>query len=338
MFKVVRLGGRFAMAGGRSRLWGGACRRSFSTHDAVQAMSDLHAVSGLPWWAFIPLTTFALRLCLTAPISVIQRRGLQKQNELRPIARAMGPVFRVKLAAAAQRAQADRAAMQKANPGAGYVPNPLAELDYHKITVLSAREKMKRQRALFAHYGVQTYKMMLLPLVQIPLWVSLSYVFRSITGWSDPSKVPLAEGGVFDASLSNEGFLYMQDLSAQDPYFVAPIVLGLAALTNAEWNFRTAQNMNWTQSREQQLGKVHRPRAFDVVMTLSRCGLMFLIAVATQAPVALVWYWICSNTFSLCQNVLLDKYLPLRYVPGGGRRLAGVSKGARALVKDSKDA
>lgn len=310
-------------------------RRHFSLHDATQAMSDLHAFSGLPWWAFIPLTTFSLRLFITSPISVIQRIGLQKQNELRPIAKAMAPVFRVKLAQAAQNAQIKRDTLTKANPDLQFTPNPLADLNYQKITILTAREKIKRQKALFKQYGVQSYKFMILPLIQIPLWVSLSFIFRSITGWNDSTKLPLVDGGNFDPSLTQESFLHILDMSSQDPYFIAPIVLGLSVLTNAEWNFKTAQLMNWTQSKEQQIGKIHRPKMFDVIMTLSRCGLMFLIAVSTQAPFALVWYWIWSNLFSLGQNILLDRYLPLKFVPESRfRRFGQVSKDAKPLIKD----
>lgn len=310
-------------------------RRNFSIHDATQMMSDLHTFSGLPWWAFIPLTTFSLRFFITSPISVIQRIGLQKQNELRPIAKAMAPVFRVKLAQAAQNAQLKRDTMLKANPDSPIMPNPLSDLNYQKITILTAREKIKRQKKLFKQYGVQTYKFMLLPLIQIPLWVSLSFIFRSITGWNDPSKLSIMEGGNFDPSLTQESFFYLMDMSSQDPYFLAPIVLGLSVLINAEWNFKTAQLMNWTQSKEQQIGKIHRPKIFDVIMTLSRCGLMFLIAVSTQAPFALVWYWIWSNLFSLGQNILLDKYLPLKFVPESRfRRFGKVSNDAKPLLKD----
>lgn len=310
-------------------------KRGFSTHEATQLVANLHELSGLPWWAFIPVTTFALRFCITTPLSIYQRIGLQKQNELRPITRAMSPIFKVKLAQASQDAQQKRNQLAVSNPELKFTPNPVADLNYEKITILAARERMKRQRALFKAQGVQTSKFMILPFFQIPLWVALSYLFRSITGWNDFTRTPLSQGGNFDPSLTHASWLHMDDLSLQDPYFISPIILGLAVLVNAEWNFKTGQMMQWTSSKPQ-LGQITRPKVFDSIMTLSRCGLMFLIAMSTQAPAALVWYWIWSNVYSLIQNVLLDKYLPLRFIPESRfRRFGEVSKDAQPLLKEN---
>lgn len=279
-------------------------KRTFSTEpifETLQHASEMliqfHADTGLPWYVFIPLTTFAMRTCCTLPIAIYQRRGLRKQNELRPIVQATTPVLRAKLASIAQREQA------RSTP---LVPNEKAELNAEKIMILAAKEKIKRQRSLFKKYGCQTWKMMLLPAIQIPLWVSFSYMFRTITGWTDFGRSNI------DMSLTTEEFLHLHDLSVSDPYFALPITLGIVALCNAEWNFKTADLMQLTtRGKKNSL----RPTAFDVIITLSRSSLIFLTAVATQAPAALVMYWISSNTYSLFQNILMDKFLPLRYSP-----------------------
>lgn len=312
-------------------------RRHFSLHDATVTFSTVHAAVGIPWWAFIPLTTFAVRALITFPIAIIHRRGLQRQNELRPITKAMAPVFRLKLAQAAQEAQSQRDALLNRNPNTKLTPSPVAELTADKIAIITAKEKIKRQRKLFKEYNVQSFKFLVLPFIQMPLWIGLSLIYRSITGWSDlglEMGKSISQGGNFDPTIS-ESFLHVSDMANADPYFIAPIILGIVALANAEWNFKTAQLMNLTQSNRQLSGQISRPKAFDVVMTLSRAGLIFLTAVSTQAPFALVWYWICSNLFSLGQNILLDKYIPLKYIPESRfRRWGKVDKTATPILTD----
>ncbi|OUT24649.1 hypothetical protein CAS74_001038 [Pichia kudriavzevii] len=239
-----------------------------------------------------------MRTCFTLPIAIYQRKGLRKQNELRPIVQATTPVLRAKLASIAQNEQLKRSSTS--------LPNERATLTADKIMILAAKEKIKRQRKLFKDYGCQSWKMVLLPAVQIPLWVSFSYMFRTITGWSDLGKKSI------DMSLTEERFLHLHDLSVSDPYFALPVVLGIVALSNAEWNFKTADLMQLTTRGKK---NTLRPTAFDVIITLSRSSLIFLTAVATQAPAALVIYWISSNAYSLLQNILMDKFLPLRYSP-----------------------
>lgn len=296
-----------------------------SLQHASEMLIQVHADSQLPWWIFIPLATFTMRTCFTLPIAIYQRHGLRKQNELRPIVQATTPVLRAKLASIAQSEQLKRQ-RDIARGSGSVVPNEKATLTADKIMILAAKEKYKRQKALFKQYGCQTWKMMLLPAVQIPLWVSFSYMFRTITGWTDFGKK-----SNIDMSLTDENFLHLHDLSVSDPYFILPITLGVVALCNAEWNFKTADLMQLTtRGKKNSL----RPTAFDVIINLSRASLIFLTAVATQAPAALVMYWISSNSFSLIQNILMDRFLPLRYSPYERfRRSATVPKDAKPILK-----
>lgn len=295
-----------------------------SLQHASEMLIQVHADSGLPWWAFIPLATFTMRSCFTLPIAIYQRHGLRKQNELRPIIQATTPVLRAKLASVAQIEQLK--AQKSSAKSENLILNEKATLTAEKIIILAAKEKYKRQRRLYKKYGCQTWKMMLLPAIQIPLWVSFSYMFRNITGWAD-----FGNKTNIDMSLTEEHFLHLYDLSISDPYFALPITLGVVALCNAEWNFKTADLMQLTtRGKKNSL----RPTAFDVIITLSRSSLIFLTAVATQAPAALVIYWISSNSYSLCQNILMDRFLPLRYSPYDRfRRHGTVPKDAIPLVK-----
>lgn len=261
-----------------------------------------HASLGIPWWGFIPILTIALRASITLPLAIIQRKGFQKQNNLRPISNAMAPVLKIKLAAEGQSEQLKRKMTGESVP----VKSEKEQLTGDKIMILASKEKFRRQRKIFKDNGCQSWKFMLLPMVQIPLWVCISFMLRNLTGWNQIGTRPL------DPTLTTEGFGYLHDLAVSDPYFIMPVILGLAALTNIEWNFATADLMKLTTRG---VRNSLRPTAFDAIMTMARGSIIFLMAMSTQAPVALVLYWISSNCFSLCQNLLMDKFLPVRYTP-----------------------
>ncbi|QPG76045.1 hypothetical protein FOA43_003431 [Brettanomyces nanus] len=280
----------------------------------------LHALSGIPWWGFIPILTVALRSTVTLPIAIYQRKGFQKQNSLRPIANAMSPVLKIKLAAEGQSEQ-----MRTRKGENSPVKSEKQQLTADKIMIIASKERFKRQRKLFKDNSCQSWKFMMLPAVQIPLWVSVSYMLRVLTGWSQIGSKPL------DSTLTTEGVGYLHDLALNDPYFVLPITLGILALANAEWNFATADMMKLTTRG---VRNSLRPTAFDTIITLTRGSIIFLMAMATQAPAALVLYWISSNGFSLCQNLLMDRFLPIRYTPYKRFYSAKkLSKGAVPLIK-----
>ncbi|KAG7880557.1 hypothetical protein KL905_002531 [Ogataea polymorpha] len=283
-------------------------RRFFSTDVAsvfesgAELVSAAHAASGLPWWAFIPLITVSVRTCITLPLAIYQRRGLQKQNELRPIISAMFPIFKLRLAARAQAAQRNARLSKIDVP----IKTETEQLSANKIIVLASKERMKRQRQIFRDNGCQSWKFLALPAIQIPLWIALSQTFRVLTGWTN------LRATVLDPTLSTEGLGYFTNLTLSDPYFILPVVLGVTALTNAEWNFRTADLMKLTTRG---VRNSLRPTAFDSVINLTRMSICFLVVLSAQAPAALSIYWISSNMYSLAQNILLNKFMPLRYTP-----------------------
>lgn len=280
-------------------------RRGFAEllSSSAELVQGLHASSGLPWWAFIPLFTFGFRSVTTLPIAILQRIRLRRQNTLRPLITAMGPILRVKLAAQAQSQAQARQTAKTLDP----LDSLKETLTYEKIVVLAAKETRKRQKALFKKNKCQVWKSMVLPAVQIPVWLSLSFTFRSLTGWQGwhSSDTPL------DPTLSKEGFGWVTDLTYADPYTILPVVLEALALVNIEWNNRTLSTMRLTSK-----GKGNsRPTVFDAMINTSRIGVVFLMVVSSQAPAALSLYWISSNAFSLLQNMVLDRVLPISYSP-----------------------
>lgn len=294
-----------------------AGRRHFSLDPLVSALADtveaVHVHSGLPWWALIPLSTFALRAVGTFPLAVLQRLRMRRQNSLRPIVAATGPVLRLNLAKKALGAAA------AADGSVAAMVSPLRKMRYEEIMVLAAKETRRRQKRLFAAHGVQLYKNFLLPAAQVPLWVCMSLAIRNLSGWHawDAAR-PL------DASLHTEGLAWFGDLAAADPLHVFPLALGAVALTNVEWTVKTFDVMRPARRT------VLRPTLTDLVANVSRMAVVFLMAVSVHAPTALTLYWLSSQVFSLVQNVVLDVVLPVAYTPN--RRVAHTPLTAPAAV------
>lgn len=282
-------------------------RRAFSLEPTtiVTALTDsleaAHAYTGIPWWALIPITTFTLRSVWTLPLAVMQRLRIQKQNELRPIIAATGPVLRLNLAKKALRAA------KLEDTSVASLVSPLRNIKFEEIMVLSTKETRKRQKKLFKDHNVQLYKNFFLPAAQIPLWVCMSLTFRNLSGWSTWDSLlnkPL------DPTLYNEGLLWFGDLTTLDPFHVFPLAIGVVALVNVEWTFRTFALMGASNRR-----KMLRPTLTDSVANISRMAVVFLMAISLHAPTALTLYWLSSQVFSLVQNVFLDLMLPISFTP-----------------------
>lgn len=262
------------------------------------ALQHAHAVSGLPWWAMIPVTTVALRTTWTLPLAIMQRHRIRKQNLLRPLVAATGPVIRLKLAQRAQKANREAAA----NPTVAAQMAPARQMKYEEIMLLSAKETRRRQKRLFRENGVQLWKNMLLPAAQIPLWVAMLATFRDLSGWASWEL-----GKPLDLTLYSEGLWWFTDLTVLDQLHIFPLALGVVALVNTEWTFKM-----WTMLRN---SRTLRPTLSDAMANLLRMAVVFLMAVSLHAPTALTIYWFSSQAYSLVQNVIMDLVLPINYAP-----------------------
>lgn len=286
-------------------------RRSFSLEPAtiVESLTNslqyIHTSSGIPWWALIPVTTFALRGFWTFPLAVLQRLCIQKQAALRPIITATAPVLRLNLAKKVLEA-ASRTAYGEV-PTVTRVLLPLNQMRYEEIMVLAAKEVRRRQKKLFREHGVQIYKTIFLPAAQVPLWVCMSITFRNLSGWSTWD---VLSNKALDPSLYSEGALWFSDLTAFDQFHIFPLALGAVALVNAEWTFKTLDLMKQHPPK-----RVIRTTFTDSLANLSRMSIVFLMAISLHAPTALTLYWLSSQVFSLIQNVFLDLVLPASFTP-----------------------
>ena len=107
------------------------------------------------------------------------------------------------------------------------------------ISVLSFLKAKEVTRDLYAQEGCNPYKVALLPWIQLPLWITLSFALRNMAGVFPGGQTPPASpGGCSDevvvAALSSEGCLWFQDLTIPDPYHVLPVLLVASNLGNIE--------------------------------------------------------------------------------------------------------
>ncbi|CAR66007.1 DEHA2G20064p [Debaryomyces hansenii CBS767] len=293
---------------------------SVDPHAIISTLTDslqsVHAYSGIPWWALIPVTTFALRSVWTLPLAIMQRKRIQKQTELRPIISAMNPVLKLNLAKKVQSAK------QKAEKSLGNIQgvgtkdqsienvvnlqSPVATMKYEEILLLATKETRKRQKALFKKHDVQLWKNIILPAFQIPLWVCMSWTMRDLSGWSSWDSLA---NKPLDSSLYTEGLFWFTDLTTLDPMHIFPLILGVISLCNVEWTFKTLELSRFTRKR---LG---RPTLTDSMSSVARMSVVFMMAISLNAPVALTLYWLSSQVYSLIQNIILDLMIPISFTP-----------------------
>lgn len=271
------------------------------------SLQTLHGYSGLPWWAFIPLTTFSIRGVITLPLAIVQRKRIAKQSKLRPLVSATTPVLKLNLAKKVQKAQREIERTDAAsNPAVVLLQSPLSSMKYEEILLLAAKETRKRQKALFKRHGVQIWKNFTLPAIQIPLWVGMSLSMRNLSGWSTWD---VLKNQALDPSLYTEGALWFTDLTCADTMHVFPLVLGIISLCNVEWTFKTIQLLIISRKR------AFRSSLTDAMANVSRMAVVFMMAISLHAPVSLVLYWLSSQLFSLVQNIIMDVTMPISFTP-----------------------
>lgn len=288
-------------------------RRTFATFQAVADMfTTLHETSGVSWLILIPSTTFALRTVFTLPLSIWQRKRIVKQQELRKVVQAMTPIIKLRLAAAKATEIEGQAAASKMASSVTKETAPdliqketLKQLTPEQIVVIAAKETRKRQKTIFKQHSVQMWKNVLLPVVQIPLWCTVSMGIRKLTEW----KIDGSSKEWFDS-------FRFQDIDLTGPLevypMIVPITLGVVSLLNVEYNGkmmlrRTTDVVGLDTYRDD---NSRLTQGIKSVLNVSRIGSVFMMGVSSQASILLSLYWISSNLYSLLQNTLLDFLWP----------------------------
>ncbi|CAO3691213.1 unnamed protein product [Rhizopus stolonifer] len=149
------------------------------------------------------------------------------------------------------------------------------------------REYKKKVRAIYAQYGCSRWKLLLLPYIQIPLFVSMSLTLRHITAYPLPWYGQTAQFPAQDLDIGGLGFF--TDLTATDSTMILPILVGAGNLINVELNAWFAKGI---QTRQQK-----------IITNLLRALSIAFIPIAANAPSAISLYWVTSSWYSVIQNL-----------------------------------
>jgi len=284
-----------------------------STHDFL---NFLHSSTGLPWGATLPLIALIMRVSVILPVSIYSRRKLQKTAEMLPLLQAW-------------QHQASRSIM-KANPHGtpGYVEKQVQRAHQRKRAELSKRR------------GVQRWKIFLPPVLQIPIWLVVMETLRGMCGMTKgffgsialPDAVKTATSDAWatvgdkspdmtlvqgsdgtdilasgisrigmDPSFATEGMLWFPNLLMPDPYLWLPVLLSSVTVLNiikSPQSPRETYNNLTTGNKRMYRG-------------LIGIGILLGPAVASF-PSAILLYWVSSASLGFIQNMLLERFMPIR--------------------------
>ena len=150
----------------------------------------MHVGTGLPWWATIAATTVVVRLALS-PIVIRLQANAVKINNLRP---EIEPLMKK---------------MQEYKQTG------------EKMLAANASAKMMN---LYHKNGCNPVKMMLMPFIQVPIFITFFITLRRMTG------LPVA-------GMTTEGMLWFQNLTLADPYYALPILASLSFMAVMQVSF-----------------------------------------------------------------------------------------------------
>ncbi|RCH81476.1 membrane insertase cox18 [Rhizopus stolonifer] len=221
--------------------------------------------TGLPWWATIVSSTILLRSCLTFPIAVYQQQSIGKMINLAPMVQSWGETLKTQVG------------KQSVRQGWHYTRYQ-AELQ---------KRYSQKVKEIYAHYGCSRWKLLLLPYIQIPLFVSMSLSLRHVAAmplpwWGQTAETPAS-------GLSDEGLGWFMDLTVADPTMMVPFLIGAGNLINVELN---AWYANKAQSKKQ-----------TIITNVLRGVSIAFVPIAAQTPMAIGLYWLSSAWYSVAQNL-----------------------------------
>lgn len=295
-------------------------RKFGSLQTVADTFVQLHDASGLPWLVLIPSATFALRTALTFPLSVWQRKRIVKQQELRKVVQSVPPVVKLRLVSMTAKANEEELSssgskISTKEETVDALQRKKRQLTPEQITMLSLKEMRKRQKSLFKKYNVQMWKNSILPLVQVPLWVSISMGLRTLTN-ERLVDTNMPHGHILQDLSETNWLTYLGSLDLSLPIDAAPmllpIILGTVSMINVEYNGKMMQattigTSGITTATDTQSAA---SQTLNSILTATRISTIFLIGVSTQASCLLSLYWISSQVFSLVQNQILDWLWP----------------------------
>ena len=212
------------------------------THAVMAAIEHIHIVADIPYWEAIAVMTIILRF-LMLPLAIKTMQNASRMAVLRPHMQKMQEAF---------------------------TKDPHYE---------DMRVKLKYQndmKALFVTHKVNPFRSMLMPLVQLPVFVTFFLALQAM-------------GGVYPG-MATGGDLWFVDLTAADPYYIFPIANAVSFL------FMLELGADGIETSQQE--------TFKWAMR----GLAVAMGPLTMSmPQAVFIYWTTNNAISIVQTLILKQ-------------------------------
>lgn len=267
---------------------------------AATLIHGVHSVTGLPWYASIPLTALIVRTFVGLPLQIITRVNARREADIKPLIHSWR-VHYMKKERPLQR-QEDKAALQQA-----------------------AKQLKAQTRHLKKRWKVMPFYR-IISVLQIPVWLAVMESLRGMSG-NESGLVPrvlslieMIEPGnrsaesihlTVEPTLANEGALWFPDLLAGDPTGTLTVVLALSILLNVRKGWNTIPMLEMADMPRLQMFQATTFRSLRVciqIMALHLGATGFFHPI----PAALALYWISSTSIATMQTYILEKYLYLR--------------------------
>lgn len=231
------------------------------------ALQHIHGVTGIPWWLTIVLTTSALRLAVTFPLTVYQHIVLAKFQNLQP--------------------EIEKLAVELGRETSAAVK--MFDWDQKYAQHMYKRSLKKQITKLIIRDNCHPFKSTIVIWVQLPMWISISCALRNMTAML-PSGDPAALMSFLELTVG--GALWFPNLTIPDGSFILPVVLGVLNLLVVE-----IHALKGVKTRSKfRTGITYLMRGVSVAM----------IPIAASVPSCMALYWTTSSALGLAQNVLLS--------------------------------
>lgn len=256
----------------------------------------VHAVSGLPWIASIPLTALIVRLTVAMPLQMYTKIQARKQQDLTPLLLSWKHHYQNEI-----KGQLN---------GGSEAPMSAGKA----IQQLGTNMKAK-QHDLHSRWGVRRFWKPM-AFLQMPVWLSIMESLRAMSG-SSGGLVPYlmslcgSKSAIdlpVEPSLATEGAFWFPDLLAGDPTGVLPMALTASILFNIRLGWKVPALKELAD-----LSKIEMIRhGFSWTLRLVLQILALNVGAAFysyEMPTAMLIYWITSTNVATAQSFLLDRFM-----------------------------
>lgn len=239
---------------------------STPVHYMQEGLINVHDLTGLPWWATIILSTFALRTLITLPLTVYQYKIMGRLEKI-------GQEFPAILA--------------ELKKETGYAIKKFNWTE-QQAKVMFAHSARKQWNKLVVRDNCHPAKTAITMWVQLPLWIIQSVAIRNIV-YCLPDSNSL-EAKVVLSELTVGGFGWIPNLTEVDASWILPVTLGVVNLVVIQ-----------VQASLRKGGAASRFHTYatNVFRVLS----VVMVPIAASVPSCLCLYWVSSSTYGLIQNL-----------------------------------